>query len=56
MINISGISKAKILAALYNASKPQGMGRLQYDPNQMTEQEADELLKEQLDLTTSRAV
>lgn len=47
MINISGISKAKILAALYNASKPQGMGIRHYDPKPMTEQEADELLKEQ---------
>lgn len=47
MINISGIGKAKILAALYNASKPQGMGALKYDPEPMTESEAEQLLKEQ---------
>ncbi len=32
MINIKGLSKAKVLAALYNASKPLGLGILQYDP------------------------
>ncbi len=38
--------KAKILAALYNASKPLGMGMLHFDPTDMTEAEASELLKE----------
>lgn len=46
MINISNKSKAKVLAALYNASKPQGLGMLHYTPNKMSEQEAEELLKE----------
>lgn len=32
MINIKGLNKAKVLAALYNASKPLGLGILQYDP------------------------
>ena len=45
MINIKGISKGKVLAALYNASHPQGLGFLSYDPTPMTEDEADELLK-----------
>lgn len=45
MVNISGISKGKVLAALYNASHPLGMGFLHYDPIPMTEGEADELLK-----------
>lgn len=45
-LNISGISKAKILAKLYNESKPLGIGFLHYDPAPMTEQEAEELLKE----------
>ena len=40
MIDIRGISKAKILAALYNASKPQGRGYLQFTPSPMTESEA----------------
>lgn len=26
MINIKGLNKAKVLAALYNASKPLGLG------------------------------
>jgi hypothetical protein len=34
------------LAALYNASKPLGMGILHYTPEEMTEAEAAELLKE----------
>lgn len=47
MINIKGLNKAKVLAALYNASKPLGLGILQYDPKDMSEKEAAELLKEQ---------
>lgn len=46
VIDITGISKAKILAALYNNSQPLGMGFLHYDPTPMTEQEAEELLKQ----------
>ena len=34
----------KILAALYNNSKPPGMGMLQYDPTPMTTDEAINLL------------
>jgi len=44
-INIEGIDKAKLLAALYNASHPQGMGFLHYDPEPMGEDEAREILK-----------
>ena len=43
-MNIQGINKAKILAALYNNSKPQGMGFLQSTSNDMTEEEAQKLL------------
>jgi hypothetical protein len=43
-MDIKGISKAKILAALYNASRPQGMGFLQAKNGDMTEQEAQKLL------------
>ena len=46
MIDISKKNKAKVLAALYNSAKPQGLGFLQYDPTDMTEQEAEELLQE----------
>ncbi len=45
-MDISGLSKPKILAALYNASQPLGMGFIQYDPKPMTEKEAQELLKD----------
>lgn len=43
-MNIAGKSKAQILAALYNASKPLGMGILQFNPKPMTEDEAQALL------------
>lgn len=46
-INLKGVNKAAVLAALYNASKPQGMGFLHYDPKPMTKKEAKELLKHQ---------
>lgn len=45
-INISGLNKAEVLAALYNNSKTQGMGRLHYTPELMTVQEAIEILEE----------
>jgi hypothetical protein len=45
MISLVGLNKADVLAVLYNASKPQGMGFLQYDPKPMTRAEAEELLK-----------
>lgn len=44
-INIKGINKAEVLAALYNASKIQGMGFLQAKSGQMTTLEAEEILK-----------
>ena len=44
MINIEGLDKATVLAALYNASRPQGMGFLHYNPKPMTTDEAEQLL------------
>ena len=44
-INLAGLDKAAVLAALYNASRPLGMGFLRYDPADMTVEEARELLK-----------
>ena len=46
MISIKG-RKPEVLAALYNASSPQGLGYLQYDKANMTIEEAAELLKSQ---------
>lgn len=43
-INLKGMNKAAVLAALYNASKPQGMGFLHYDPTPMTVDQAATLL------------
>ena len=47
IMDITGKNKAKILAALYNASKPQGMGFFHYTPEDMTEEEAAALLEDQ---------
>jgi len=43
-ISTAGIDKGKLLAALYNASKPQGMGFMHYNPEPMTAEEARALL------------
>lgn len=43
-VSIEGLDRAAVLAALYNASRPQGMGFLQYDPKPMTVEEARQLL------------
>ncbi len=45
-ISIGGISKAAVLAALYNASKPQGLDFIQYDPKPMSAEEAEAILKQ----------
>lgn len=46
MIDISGFDKADVLAALYNASKPQGLGFLHFEPSPMTTAQARELIDE----------
>ena len=46
-INISGLDKSKVLAALFNASKQQGMGFMHSEGRAgMSDKEASELLKE----------
>ena len=45
MIDISKYDRADVLAALYNNSKPQGMGILHFDPEDMGREEARELLE-----------
>ena len=47
LISLANLNKAEILAALYNASKPLGMGILHFDPKPMTTEQADDLLKGQ---------
>ena len=45
-ILLEGLDKAAVLAALYNASRPLGMGFLHYDPKPMTIEEAREILEQ----------
>ena len=45
-MDISQLDKAEVLAALYNRARPQGMGLLHYTPEDMTADEARNLLKE----------
>lgn len=45
MINIEGLKKSEVLAALYNASKPLGLGILQWQPGNMSAGEAEKLLE-----------
>lgn len=44
MSNRQGLTSAQVLAALYNASRPQGMGFLQAKPGDMTVAEAEAIL------------
>lgn len=48
-ISLKGLKKAEVLAALYNASKPQGMGFIYYDSTPMKTEEAESLLERQTD-------
>lgn len=43
-IDLTGLDKAAVLAALYNTARPQGMGFIHYDPTPMTVEEAEKLL------------
>jgi len=44
VVHIGDLNKADVLAALYNAAQPQGMGFMQYDPTPMTHNEAQAIL------------
>jgi hypothetical protein len=45
MIDLTGLDKAEVLAALYNGSQPLGMGFLQYRTDAMTAEQARALLE-----------
>ena len=45
MVSTIGIDKRQVLAALYNASGPQGLGRFHFTPADMTAEEAGKLLE-----------
>lgn len=43
-VNIAGLDKAAVLAALYNAKEPMGLGWLQARDGDMTKEQAQELI------------
>lgn len=45
-IDLTGVDKAEVLARLYNRSKPPGLGFLHYTAEDMTADQARELLAE----------
>ena len=47
IVDIDGLDSAEVLAALYNASKTQGIASFFYTPEQMTIDEAREIMKTQ---------
>jgi len=49
MVSIKDIDKAKLLAALYNRARPQGLGFLHFSPQDMTVEEARKQLEEGYD-------
>lgn len=51
-VDITGIDKASLLAALYNSASPMGMGMLHYDPNVMTREDALVIIEGGDDLTS----
>ena len=46
MIDISQFPKERVLKAIYNRARPQGMGYIAFSPIPMTDDEARELLKQ----------
>ena len=46
-MNIKGLDKAAILAALYNRAQAQGTGLLHYDPTPMTVDQARQILSQE---------
>ncbi len=49
LVNIKGLSKEAVLAALYNNSKPQGMGFLHFKPGDMSPEEAKQIIGQRRD-------
>jgi len=44
MVLIAGLSKAQVLKAAHDASKPQGMGFMHFDPNGLSIEECEKAL------------
>lgn len=45
-MDISKLNKAEVLATLYNNARTQGMGMLHYTPEDMTKEQAQQILDE----------
>lgn len=56
MINIKHADKAEVLAALYNNSRPLGLGFLHYDPAPMSAAEATQHLAGYVDYLKGRVM
>lgn len=46
LLNIEKLDRAEVLVALYNASKPQGLGLLHFTPEGLAKEEAKDLLRQ----------
>ncbi len=44
-VSIDGLDKGDVLAALYDASHPQGLGIIHFDPAPMTREQAREIIE-----------
>ena len=57
-VSLVGLNKADVLAALYNAARPQGLGFLHYDSKPMERKQAEKLLEQTIyfDYLKGRAV
>lgn len=58
IVQFDGLTREQVLCALYNASKPQGLGILHYDPKPLTIAEAKEVLSksEHVDYLKGRVI
>lgn len=56
MVNISGLDKGAVIAALYNGARAQGMGLLHFTPESMTPAEGAKLVGEHLDYVKGRVM
>ena len=58
IVKYDGLSREQVLCALYNASKPQGLGILNYDPKPLTFNEAKSVLSkcERVDYLKGRVI
>ena len=45
MVDTRGLTRAQVLAALYNNAKPLGLGFLHYTPEKMEEERAQEIIE-----------